>query len=212
MKTTSSIPRPRWVCRVARLGCTVFARGPFAAHAESCADCRRYFARVDDLESALRRDAVRTRTETPIGLESRILQALAAETAAPRRGAEPRARLPLLAVVGGALAALAVGVFVLRDGGAPKPGTNVIGGNNTGNNAESVESRIALDLLRVVSAQLRDEVVAPTQTLIVDNALKQELGSVYADARSALGFLALNFLPTPRPDASPATARARVGG
>jgi hypothetical protein len=206
MKTTSSVRRPRWVCRVARLGCTVFARGPWAAHAESCADCRHYFSQIDDLESALRRAAVRARTETPIGLESRILQALAAESAAPRHASEPRPRLPVFALVGGALAAFAVGVFVLRDGTNPMA-TAIDGSTNP-----SAEAEVALGVLKVVSRKVMDDVVTPTETLIVDNALKTEIGSVYADARSALGFLALNFLPTPRPDASPATARIGVGG
>jgi hypothetical protein len=206
MKTTPSVRRPRWVCRVARLGCAVFTRGPLAAHAASCADCRRYFAQVDDLESALRRDAGRVRAETPIGLESRILQAISAEAAAPRRRVESSNRGPVLALLGGALAAVAVGIFVLRD----RTQSETVA--PAGPDNPSAEAQVAMGVLKEFSQQVIDDVVSPTRTLVADNGLRQEIGSVYADARSALGFLALNFLPTPRPDASPATARIGVGG
>jgi hypothetical protein len=47
-----------------------------------------------------------------------------------------------------------------------------------------------------ISTLWQNSVVPKAQTLVVDNPLQHELDSVYSDTRSALNFLALNFLPT----------------
>ena len=198
--STTPTSRPRFVCRVVRLWYSVF--GPTAGgrsrHIETCADCRQYFHAGDELESALRRDAARFAPVPPEGLERRIMQTVERST----RTARP-ARSPLaLILAGSVVAAVALIAFFGRYPAFPRQG-----GSTTN---QTVQMNDALVVAKSISTLWQNSVVPSAQTLVVDNPLQHELDSVYSDTRSALNFLALNFLPTTQatPTLQPAGAGA----
>ncbi len=172
--------RPRFVCRVTRLWSTV-AGGAGARHAAGCADCRAYFAAAERIDLALRRGAPAWReTSTPApssGFEQRLLNA----TSAPPEPKPSRAsHLGWLAATA-VTAAVAV-AFFRPPGGSP---------------GRALDADVALLTASVghVSRGLVETVIPTTGALVADNPLQREFGALYADARSAVSFLALNFLP-----------------
>ena len=193
MSTTPS-PNPRFVCRVVRLWGSVLG-STHSRHIDTCADCRQFFRAGDELEAALRRDAVRYAPIPPEGIERRILQAVDRST----RTARP-ARSPLaLILAGSAVATVALIAFFVKypifpgqDGTATSPTAQV---------------HDALVVAKSISTLWQNSVAPSAQTLVADNPLQHELDSVYSDTRSALNFLALNFLPT-----SPATPTLQPAG
>lgn len=174
-------PRPRLHCRLVRLWST---SGQSSRHAESCADCRQYFRASAQLESALRRDAVRFAPPAPAGLERGIMRVIRNSSPAP---APSRSRLGWFAGGGVAVAGVvALAVILLQQPLPIKPA--------------SVATKAPVVITNVpdesISNQLWNAVVPRAGTLVADNPLQNELDSVYSDARSALDFLALNFLPS----------------
>jgi hypothetical protein len=168
----------RWSCRVVR----IFGAGAESRHVAQCPSCQRYFARVDQFETALRRDARVQRAPVPAGLDSRILRALEHETATARR--QPAARFPAL-VLGTGAACVALTAWLLWGSGQRDHFPS--------------EASSEVDPASVVSlATLKPSV----QSVVSEGSLQNEVDSVYADARSAAHFLALNFLPTATPDSS----------
>jgi hypothetical protein len=136
------------------------------------------------LESALRRDAVRFAPPAPTGLERGIMQAIRAAAPAPAR-----ARSPLGWFAGGsvaAAAAVAVAVVLLQHPSRVQP----IGGVTKSPAAETSVPGESM------SDRLFNAVVPPAGALVAANPLQNELNSVYSDTRTALDFLALNFLPS----------------
>ena len=198
--STMPSSRSRFVCRVVRLWYSVF--GPTAGgrsrHIETCADCRQYFHAGDELESALRRDAARFAPVPPEGLERRIMQTVERST----RTARP-ARSPLaLILAGSVVAAVALIALFVKNPAFPRHG-----GSTTN---QTVQMNDALVVAKSISTLWQNSVVPSAQTLLADNPLQHELDSVYSDTRSALNFLALNFLPTTQatPTLQPAGAGA----
>ena len=185
-------PRPRFVCRVVRLWHSVFgpphpgpAAGGRSRHIEACTDCQQYFHAGDEVESALRRDAAQGAPVFPDGLERRIMQAVAQSTRTLRPTRSPRA----LILAGSAVAAVALVVFLVHRYPA--------GSAHDGKLANrSAQINDVVTVAESISDLLRNSVVPSARTLVADNPLQQELDSVYSDTRSALNFLALNFLPT----------------
>ncbi|HVS53961.1 MAG TPA: hypothetical protein VHD62_16520 [Opitutaceae bacterium] len=187
--TLAQPDQPRWSCRVVRGWRAIFApddmrdaRGLGAAHVAGCAECQRYFQAQDALSSALRRAAPAQRTSTPAGLEERIL---AAVHAAPRPLRRKSAR-PALLLASATFAAAAIAAFVFF---SPAPETplrdvppHVIAAATPANNPWETLPSSASALLR-------------------EDPLQDEAKAVYADAQSAVRFLALNFLP-PAADAT----------
>ena len=190
----STTPSPRFVCRVVRLWSSVLGSA-HSRHVETCADCRQFFRAGDELDSALRRDAVRFASVPPAGIERRIMQAIDRSTRATRPARSPRAFI----LAGSAVAAVALIAFFIKY--QAFPGT---GGTETNTSAQVSD---ALVVAQSISTLWQKSVVPSAQTLVVDNPLQHELDSVYSDTRSALNFLALNFLPT-----SPATPSLQPAG
>ena len=63
---------------------------------------------------------------------------------------------------------------------------------------------VVVSAVQSLSSGLVDSVIPSAGELVAENPLQRELGSVYSDVRSALDFLALNFLPTtPEPATVP---------
>ncbi len=181
MKTPS--PHARLYCRIVR-----HWSAAESAHVAGCADCQEYFAAGRSLETSLRRDAARLASEPDAGFEQRLLHAVRRAEAAPARATMQRGNG--LWIAGGAMAAIACGVFVMQQRGP--------GGRSTTEVASAVTSQDAAMVVEVVqslSNRLVDSVIPSAGALVADNPLQRELDSLQTDARSALRFLAMNFLP-----------------
>ena len=140
-------------------------------------------------------------------LPSRDRCGVAPASAAPLSPSLPdpaRSRLPNLVLTGVAVAVVAVGLglryFPVRPGDAANP---------VGARAEVVAAADAVDQ---VSDQFWTSVVPEAVTRLQDNALQSEINSVYDSARSALDFLALNFLPTGAGVTAPKGTEGRAKG
>lgn len=182
--------RPRLTCRVVRAWCVV--SGNRARHLAACADCQAHFAANAAWEEALRHDARRARETSPAAsatLERRILQA--AKNAAKRKPARPFTWHRGLAIASmsaaAAAAAIAISVSLQRPSAPPvdshPPGT-------------AADAALIVDAVENISNQFVDEVLPSAGALVAQNPLQQEIGAVYSDLRSAIDFLALNFLPS----------------
>ncbi|HWA09016.1 MAG TPA: hypothetical protein VG838_06060 [Opitutaceae bacterium] len=179
MKAESS--PSRFYCRVVRQW---FSPAGASRHAESCADCRRYFQAVAHLESALRRDAVRFAPPAPAGLEQGIMRTIRAAAVPARRRPRPHpAWIASGSFVG--IAAVALAVFLVQVPRTVK--TDGVAGNQPSSRSAATGDSL--------SDQLFNAVVPPAGDLVANNPLQNELDSVYTGARSALDFLALNFMP-----------------
>jgi predicted anti-sigma-YlaC factor YlaD len=194
MKTSVVTDSPTLACRLVRTGRALFSadaaadEGFGARHLASCPDCQAFFGAVDELEFSLRREAATGRAPVPRGLDERIIQAVHASRA-PR----PRKNLalPFLSFASVAAAVALTVAYVQRSAGpgAASSRPAAIAGANV----------LPADLWTTLPS-------AATAALQRENPLQNEANAVYADAKSALQFLALNFLP-PVQD----TAAARNG-
>lgn len=190
--------RPRLTCRVVQGWVSIIGDGTEprgaawgARHVAACDGCRAFFHVGEALESSLRRSAPAERKAAPAGLEEQIIAAL-------RRSERPAPRTrPIVGggafVLMGAAACAALALFVvLKNGRAPEASgvsapTTVAAGEGSGGalvivagEVDSVWSKLQPDTAELLEA-------AP---------LQREVDAFYSDARSALGFLALNFLPS----------------
>lgn len=174
---------PRFTCRVARGCVAVFGdttggepRGPGAAHVAVCADCQVYFAACNELDAALTRGATHAWQEAPSRLEQDIMRAVRQSAPVPRES-----RRIWFALAGTATAAVVTLVVFQRQFSF----SPAIGDVNTPKTAE-------------VSAQQLWTTLEPSAGAVIDGEpLNNEVDAVVSDARTAVHFLALNFLPTP---------------
>jgi hypothetical protein len=186
-------PSPRLLCRAVRPWHA--ATGGGARHIEACADCRAYFAAAEALDLTLRRRAPAwSEATTPApstGFEQRLLNAV--RTPAP---AAPRpARASHLGwAAATALTAMVAVAFFRPPGASPTRVT---------------EAEVALltQAVNTASRGLVEKVIPTTGALVANNPMQREFGALYADARSAVSFLAMNFLPAA--PAEPASAAPR---
>ena len=198
----SAVSHPRLVCRVVQAwsslrgdGAAPLPGAPGARHAAGCACCREFFQRAHELESALRHTAEGQRAAVPPGLERRIARAIRQPTPTAAR-IFPRAVRG--AFVGlGAVAGVALTIMVFQRMGSPERG-------GVGPNVGAVAGRDAAD--DSAEGGVLERIEPGTRALLGAEPLQREVEAFYADARSALGFLALNFLPTPPGDAAPESA------
>ena len=178
------------VCRWTRFRAALTDNPSVAArgHCTTCADCWDYFAAADQLETTLRRQATST-PPIPGTLERRILNALQHSSREERRG--PR---QWSWVLGGLVAAVVATVIVFRIQETPP--------------VDAPQPVASIDDVLIVAQELPKQWFATLQPgavrLLETNPLQQEIASVSSDARSALNFLALNFLPSTE-NASPAS-------
>lgn len=190
MKNTSS-SRPRFVCRIVRQWSAVAAGGG-ARHAESCADCQAYFESAAALDSAFRREAgawAQAMPEPSVGFEHRLLRAVAQPAVS---AATKRPWVGYGAWAATAAFAVAVAFVFFRPSSGPTRASNQ---ENAAMLVSAVES---------VSRGLMETVIPTTGALVARNPMQREFDAIYSDARSALGFLALNFLPASGTAAVPA--------
>jgi hypothetical protein len=204
MTITSGTPisdfRPRLVCRVVRLWCAV-SQADQPRHVATCASCQVYFAAANELESQLRRaaHARSTASDATQNLEQQILRAVRSSASRPRRAsAWQPTRSWLMGGVCAAAAAFAIGL-ALRFGTGSAPRERMADATPTD------DAAMILSTVESLSSELVGTVIPSAGELVVQNPLQEEIGSVYSDMRSALDFLALNFLPATRlnPPAEP---------
>ena len=185
MNSANPFPRASLSCRVVRAWSALSSAASTSSHAKSCPACAEYFHAADALDAQLRHDARHATPPIPRGLEQRVVRAIEAAQA----GREPQAHAPSAwrpaGFVAGALACAAAVFFVGRTIrneriDSPRPEDLVM----------------MLTTVESVSGKLWDEVLPSATTAVNENPLRQELNSVVTGARSALDFLALNFLPT----------------
>lgn len=136
----------------------------------------------------MRSDAVALREAPSAGLDRRIISAVR-ESARPIRRPERRFTGSVMAW-GGAVAVVALAIVVVqrqspRDHGMTRP---LAVAPTTEGNAENA-----------VTSTVWGRLQPDAKALLEGEPLQREVDAFYADARSALGFLALNFLPS-RPD------------
>jgi len=184
MKPANSDPT-RWSCRLVRTWRSMLGKADENAlgsrHVASCADCQRFFAAATGLEAALRRDA-RQNPFAPAGLDERILREID-RSAQPVR---PRHVRPAMLAIAGAAAAAAVAFGLWQKTNSSVPEEN----GAAGHGAVVVRDE-------PTTSQPWTALKPSVDALMRQDPLRTEVDSVYADARSAVHFLALNFLPAP---------------
>jgi hypothetical protein len=139
------------------------------------------------LEARLRADARATRVTPPEGLEQRISAAVWREKENARSETEPKRRpfrffSPAMAGLVTSACALALVVFWHRR--PDDPGVN------------DADIRYLVDTVQALPARLASAELPSATTITVSGPLTREIESVRADARSALDFLAANFVPS----------------
>ena len=194
MKTPAD-PQPRFTCRLVRGWIAVFGdtatgepRGPGAAHVATCADCRQFFGACDELDHALRRAAAREWRDAPPALEQNILRAVRLSAPPATRGFRA-APFALAGATAGAL--LAAVVFLQRTPPAARR-SHVV--------AASVDPAMlaaAREFIAAVPANLFGQMRPEAQAILQQDPLQDEVEAVKSDARTAVRFLARNFLPMP---------------
>ena len=176
-----SIPdSPRLVCRVARGWLSVSgnaggeSRGAWAKHVAGCDACQQFFAASDALDQALLRGSKRRGVSAPPGLERKIALAVTQSLSKP----QPRPSFLPMALAGvGGIAAVALLLFLQPPKLQPETDTS--------------PSQTNLATLSPDWESLKPSANA----LLSGEPLQREVDSVVADARSAIRFLELNFLP-----------------
>ena len=188
--------RPRFGCQIVRFSRALFEHTG-NSHVSACADCQAYYRVAAGLEQNLSRAAALQRREAPESspdLVRGILRAVREEKTG-RQSKTAHSRMPLWAM--GAVAAGAILTALYFQG----PMSN--------STATSSEDALAVvDAVETLTAKFNDTVIPVTGAMVANNPLQRELGSAYSDARSALHFLALNFLPpTTASNANPPGSR-----
>jgi hypothetical protein len=187
--TAHDSSRSPLLCRLARWCAEVLPGNPFARHIAACEDCRSHFEAVDEFENELRGSASRHSPVVPECLERRINHAVSDALRGPRPRTAWSSFAPWgIAVLSGAAAIALVAVFVSQSPG-PAPSSPTFGSS---------------PLVVAPNPEGNPPVTAGTDTSIISTITEQlieqpydrEIEAVKADTRSALRFLALNFLPS----------------
>ncbi|MES2694501.1 MAG: hypothetical protein V4773_13580 [Verrucomicrobiota bacterium] len=151
-------------------------------HAATCADCQAYFRTQATLDATLRHTAGSALPAAPANLDRDILAAVR-RSRAPEPVHTRSYSWGSLGALGTLAAAIAVGAIVFnRPAKAPE---------FTASDAQSFVKQVA-----ALSSDFTERVLPNAGALVADNPLQSEITAVYADARTALDFLAMNFLPT----------------
>jgi hypothetical protein len=183
---------PRLVCRVIRQGYALLDRRS-GRHAAACPDCQEYFRLQESLETSLGIEARASRQSQPSThtLEQNILRAVRQSQPEPEPARSRSGNRGW--IVSGLAAAAAVAIAVVSIDRRPelvRPTREVARAN------PSEDATVLVDAVQSISSGLTDSVIPSAGAFVAQNPMQQELGSVYSDVRSALDFLALNFLPT----------------
>ncbi len=191
MKTNRESHRKTLSCRLVQSWAAVLGgaqpdqgNGFLTKHVGSCACCRDHFARNAELEGLLRREAVQARTALPSEIDGHYLRTIRSSEDSRRKPSV--GTRPAVLWLAGCAAALAVLVAVIQ---MRSPTADVVA-------IESTEQADEWPETAVVSTEGWWTDLTPSAGELLDGEpLQREVAAVVSDARSALGFLALNFLP-----------------
>ncbi len=184
-----------WSCRLVRLGASLGDEGTVPSwarrHLAACPSCQEHYAAAVALDHGLRAAApAQTRAPRP-ALEHDIMREImatvergASRETAQARAARPRRAWAAFAVTGAAACAVAL-VYLSR----PQPVAPAVPA--AGAHGPTVAS--ASNPPQPGWSQL----AVPVRSLLAEDPLRSEAQHVVAEARSAVDFLALNFLPHP---------------
>ena len=155
------------------------------AHLKRCASCRRHYEEQREVVELLQQPADEE-TEYPTGLNESIMRAIRQESQ-PRHTRSERVRnlSPWLAPVALASVALVAAVILLLRNPTPERPLIAAGDSGSPELAMAPSDPAPSDYIRSWSAA-------------IDRPLDHELESVVADAKTAVRFLAINFLPEDR--------------
>ena len=172
---------PRWSCQLVRTWSALTDRPPLgggfgSSHIANCADCQRHFSAADSLDAALRHEASAQRRQPSAWLEQRIMQEIGQSTPPPRREGSWTG----FAAFAGVAAAVAL-VSVVYFRATPSDSKPKIA---------TMHTHMPTSPLTALA-----ELSTPVASALKRDPLQAEADSVYADARSAVRFLAVNFLP-----------------
>lgn len=193
----SSSNNSRFICRLARRCSVLFGssetlgEGGWAGrHIEHCADCQAFYAANDEFDALLKADARRS-AAAPAGLENAIIAGFRQSSPRQERAIERRrSRSPMFAFAGAAMVAAALAVAFTLSLNKPKPKNDLV---ESGATPEDVQQ--TLEAARGASQTLWASVKPSAEVLKEADPLNHELNSVFSDARNAVNFLALNFVP-----------------
>ncbi len=197
---------PSFVCRLVRWRAAWIGEarpdggGWLARHLQACPECQRYLAAATSLEHALLQPR---RVPSPAASidaerEERIFAAIRPTLQARR--ARARTNRGWFALAATAAGAALVAVVVWQRG--PEPGD----GAAPGARETLVSSEMPVEPDATITTEAFGQRVlaalTPAPEVLSATPLEQEIAAVQADTRSALRFLALNFLPTPAEDSA----------
>jgi hypothetical protein len=212
--TPVSAPFPvRLVCRAARLWCAL-SDATTSPHVAGCAACQRHLADVSALSSALRAEASATLTGLDPASAQRTCQAVRqAHAVATRTNAAAPRRRPNFALLAGltAVAGLAMIALVIQPERDPVDSLAPVQVASRQSPPVVPEAVLLVEAMQTWSQKWSESVVPSAGKLAANNPLQTEMSSVYADARAALDFLALNFLPVMPSSAEPEPIRKSTG-
>lgn len=178
--------------------------GLIARHTAGCVECQRYFARTATLESALRSSAAERTATAPDDLHRRIMQAVA--DARPTASARRRVPTPVFVGLSAAVALAAIIAMIqTRETMLPRrtlrpPVVVAPRDAKTAPSATAAAPAPNAETSPFAPTPPAGEMepldrFAPVASALAQDPLQSEVDSVYADARYAVHFLALNFLP-----------------
>jgi hypothetical protein len=186
----NSTGKTRFICRVVRFQTALSNHASkTTGHAANCPECQAYFRINETLVTSLRRATVQVTQRPSDDLAAKIALAVRQSAPGPRRSRRPVA----LSLFAGATAALAMAFFVVRENLPIRPTAPKNQAATEISSSEMAGLVSDVDQLRI---RFMNSVEPAATKLAAQNPLTQELKSVQADARSALGFLALNFIPS----------------
>jgi hypothetical protein len=186
--------KTRFACRVVRLRDAMTGTRP-SGHVAHCADCQAYYNAADALVGQLRQTALQQIQPTPDDLAQRIAHAVRQNVTQQSRRRAPALSWSTLAGVG-TIAVVALSLFIARQNPTELTTQTVSKNQSNDLTISSADVTKLVDDVDSMRSRLLDSVKPASETLAAQNPLTQEINSVQADARSALDFLALNFLPS----------------
>ncbi len=188
----------RLVCRASRLWCAL-SDSTTSAHVAQCDACQRHFAAISSLSSALRQEAGVNLAALEGSVEPRILRAVRnaraeqAVAADETRNSSWPLQIPGLAAVATVAAVVVTSLLILPERVTQQPSGKMIAASESA--PVSPEAVLLVEAIQSWSEQWSETVLPSAGALATQNPLQKEMSSAYADARAALDFLALNFLP-----------------
>jgi predicted anti-sigma-YlaC factor YlaD len=166
-----------------------------SGHVAHCADCQAYYRTADTLVGQLRQSALKQAQPSPDDLAQRIARAVRQSAPRPVRRRAPALSWSTLAGVS-TIAVAALSLFIVRQNPGKPTTQTTVANQQTDLTISSADVTMLVNDVDALRSRLLASVEPTAKTLAEQNPLTQELDSVQADARSALGFLALNFLPS----------------